>query len=57
MFSMYSINWAELTQKEKWICLGIFGIAVLIGLIDYLYKKHKEKDKMWQNLTFEIKMI
>jgi len=46
MFSMYSINWAELTQKEKWICLGIFGIAVLIGLIDYLYKKHKEKDKM-----------
>lgn len=49
MFSSYHINWAELTQTEKWIFFGIFIVFLVIGIIEHLYLKHKEKTKNDKN--------
>lgn len=42
MFSLYDINWSNLSQIEKWTFFGIFMIMIIVGIIDYFYQKHKK---------------
>lgn len=45
MFSIYGIDWVNLSNREKLIFLGLFFIMFVIGIIDYFYQKHKEKTR------------
>lgn len=45
MLSLSSINWSELTQKDKFIIFVILGIILIVCIIDYFYQKHKKKTK------------
>ena len=45
MLSSYWIDWVNLTKEEKIITISFFAIMLGIGIIDYFYRKHKEKTK------------
>ena len=49
MFSSYWIDWLNLTKEEKIITICFFAIMLVIGVIDYFYRKHKEKTKNNKN--------
>lgn len=49
MFSSYWIEWVNLTKEEKIITICFFAIMFGIGIIDYFYRKHKEKTKCDKN--------
>lgn len=45
MLSSYWIDWQYLSKEEKIFVLVFLTIIFLIGIIDYFYRKHKEKTK------------
>lgn len=45
MLSSYWIDWANLTKEEKIITICFFAIMLGIGIIDYFYRKIREKRK------------
>lgn len=48
MFSSYWIDWVNSTKEEKIITICFFAIMLGIGIIDYFYRKHKEKTKCYK---------
>ena len=52
MFSSIWFDWINSTREEKIIIISFFAIMLGIGIIDYLYRKHKENKKKWQKLIF-----
>lgn len=45
MIATYGLNLTQLSTMEKWILLGVFAIVVILGIIDYFYKRHNEKEE------------
>jgi len=57
MFSSYWIDWVNLTKEEKIITICFFAIMLGIGIIDYFYRKHKEKTKCDKNWLYKFFVI
>lgn len=43
MFSLYGINWVELSKTDKLCVIGFFAIMLIVCVVYYIYDEYKGK--------------